>query len=58
VFDVNGRLIETLVDGIVTAGRHSVVWDGGGVGAGVYFIRMRDEGGRMREEHRKVVFIK
>ncbi len=47
VFDINGRLIETLVDGILPAGMQRVVWDAGGFGGGVYFVRMRDEEGRM-----------
>jgi len=57
VYDINGRLVETLVDGEMPAGRHSVVWDAGEVGAGVYFVRMKDERGGMKEM-RKVVLVK
>jgi len=57
VFDIQGRLVETLVDGVVVAGRHSVVWDAGEVGAGVYMLRMKDEGGRMNGMG-KVVLIR
>ncbi len=57
VFDINGRLGETLVDEIKPAGMHRVEWDGGEVGAGVYFVRMTDEGERINEI-RKVVLIK
>ncbi|KPL07279.1 hypothetical protein AMJ86_04880 [bacterium SM23_57] len=40
VYDVLGRRVGTLVDGLVNAGRHQVVWDAGGMTSGVYFVRM------------------
>jgi hypothetical protein len=45
VFDVQGRLIATLVDGVQTAGRMTATWDGtdrrgGRVASGIYFCRM------------------
>lgn len=47
VFDLRGRLVRTLVDGVVEAGRHEAVWKGKDEGgrsasAGVYFARMSD----------------
>ena len=49
VFDVNGRLVRTLVDGFVGEGTRSVVLDGRDgegkeVGSGVYFCRMTAPG--------------
>jgi hypothetical protein len=46
IYDVNGRLVRTLVDGAREAGLHAVVWDGTNdagskVGSGVYWSRMR-----------------
>jgi len=48
VFDVSGRLVSTLVDERIEAGRHESVWDGrdqsgNRVASGVYFIRMQAE---------------
>ncbi len=45
VFDASGRLVRTLVDGVVTPGAHSETWDGtnqagGRVSPGVYFYRL------------------
>ncbi|MCD4690648.1 hypothetical protein K8S17_04225, partial [bacterium] len=45
IFDVTGRVVTTLVDGVVEAGRHSAVWNGTNdhgesVGSGVYFCTM------------------
>jgi len=45
VFDLAGRRVSTLVDGIQPAGRHSYEWDGAGsrgtrAAAGVYLCRM------------------
>jgi hypothetical protein len=46
VYGVDGRLVRTLVDGAVPAGRGGVVWDGRddagrAVASGVYFYRLR-----------------
>ena len=41
VFDISGRLVETLVDGDVDAGYHSVTWNAGRIPAGVYLVRMK-----------------
>jgi len=45
IYDVNGRLVRTLVDGDRTAGMHEVVWDarddaGRAVASGVYVYRL------------------
>jgi hypothetical protein len=49
VFDVQGRMVRTLVDSYLSAGRRSVSWDGlddGGapVASGVYFLRLEAGG--------------
>ena len=48
LFDVNGRLVETLADALYPAGRHSAAWSGrtsrGVASSGVYFIRFRSPG--------------
>ena len=45
VFDVSGRRISILVNGVLNAGQHEVDWDGldsGGsrVSSGIYFYRL------------------
>jgi hypothetical protein len=45
VYDVAGRLVRTIADGIHPAGPHSVTWDGlddrrRGAAGGVYFVRL------------------
>jgi hypothetical protein len=40
VFDMTGRLVETLTDGVRPAGKHSVVWNGMELASGIYFIRL------------------
>ena len=51
VVDVQGRMITRLVDGVLPAGRHEVMWDGssaaGSVRPGIYFIRLEVPGQRM-----------
>jgi flagellar hook assembly protein FlgD len=60
VYDVSGRLVRTLVDGRVEAGRHEVAWDGRDQGgrrtaSGVYFYRLQ---GADREMTRKAVRLR
>ncbi len=43
LFDVNGRLVESLVGGYRTRGQHSVSVDGSDLVSGVYFVRMAME---------------
>jgi hypothetical protein len=45
IYDVSGRRVATLVDGSVTAGEHSLRWDGRNdagrtVASGIYFMRL------------------
>ena len=45
IYDVNGRLVRTLVDGALPVGLHDVVWDardntGRAVASGVYVYRL------------------
>jgi outer membrane protein assembly factor BamB len=64
VFDMLGRKVRTLADGIFDAGRHSVAWNGmndrnAPVEAGVYFCRLSsDSNGRRQTLTGKMVLIK
>jgi hypothetical protein len=40
VFDVNGRLIETFIDGNIKAGVHTIEWDATRLPSGMYFVKM------------------
>jgi hypothetical protein len=44
VFDVRGRLVDTLIDGPTTAGSHTVPFDGTGLASGTYFYRLQGGG--------------
>ncbi len=40
VYDLSGRVVVTLVDGLTVAGYHSLVWTANSLPAGIYLIRM------------------
>ena len=44
VYDVQGRLIETLVDRQHAAGQHAINWDASGLASGTYFYRLEMNG--------------
>ena len=41
VFDMLGRNVQTLAEGVQTNGSHTVRWDAGGLSNGAYLIRLR-----------------
>lgn len=45
IYNSRGQLIDILLDRVMPAGAHSVVWDGSGMATGVYLVRVRDESG-------------
>ena len=60
IFDVTGRRVATLLDGVCPAGAHESNWrgtdaNGGAVGAGLYFARLDVAG---RASTRRVVVVR
>jgi spore coat protein A len=60
IYDVTGRRLRTLVNGVRSEGRHTVMWDGrnqsgGEVASGIYFVEMKTSQFR---SVRKAVFLK
>ena len=40
IYDLQGRQVAILTDGILDAGYHTAVWDGGYHSSGIYFVQM------------------
>ena len=55
VFDMNGQLVTTLINGAMSAGYHSTVWNAGMVATGTYVVSMNSNSFRSIQ---KVVLIK
>lgn len=55
VFDTRGRVVTTLVDGPMPAGRHNVAFQGEGLASGTYFYRLDGAG---FSETRKMLLVK
>jgi flagellar hook assembly protein FlgD len=41
IYDITGRLIETIQNGVSQPGLHTVTWEGRGLPSGVYFLRLK-----------------
>ena len=41
VFDLQGRCVKTLVNGVRESGRHELVFDGTGFASGLYFYQLK-----------------
>jgi len=41
IFNINGQKVDTLSNGYLEAGRHTVNWDGSGFSAGLYFYNVK-----------------
>ena len=60
VFDIRGRRVVALMDAVVDAGRHEIVWSGEdadrrAVASGVYFVRLQTPRG---EHHERVALVR
>ena len=55
VYGVSGQLVETLADGMMSAGTHSIIWNAARRASGVYLVTLESRGMR---DTRKVLFIK
>lgn len=55
LYDVLGRPVRTLVQGVQTAGEHETVLDGDGLSSGVYYYELEANG---RQEGRRCVLVK
>ncbi|MBT7616410.1 MAG: T9SS type A sorting domain-containing protein, partial [Calditrichaeota bacterium] len=43
VFDISGRLVETLVNENLQAGYHNITWNAGGISTGIYLVKMNTD---------------
>ncbi len=50
VYDVTGRLVDVLVEGVRDAGEHAIDWNAGGVASGMYFYSLEAGGMRLTEK--------
>ena len=40
VYDLRGGLVETIVEGVASAGKHAITWGGNDIASGVYIVRL------------------
>lgn len=55
IYTLQGRLVERLWSGELSAGTHKVAWNAGGVAAGIYVLEMRVNGSRFQK---RVILLK
>lgn len=55
IYDITGRLVETLINEPLIAGEHEIVWNAGHLPSGLYFVRLQS---REFVENQKIVLLK
>jgi len=55
VYDVNGRIVETLINDLFQSGSHEISWDASQYSSGMYFVRMMSGS---FEKSQKIMLIK
>jgi len=55
IYDIQGRLIETLVDRAIEPGNHEMQWNASHITSSVYFLELRHG---VKRDVRKIVFVK
>jgi len=50
VYDVAGRLVDVLVEGVEDAGEHAIDWNAVGMASGIYFCSLEAGGVRLTEK--------
>ena len=55
VFDLNGRMVETLVEGVKEPGIHEIQWNAGHNTSGIYFARLKS-GSKIQSQ--KLILLK
>jgi len=55
VFDITGRLVETLIDKDLNQGEYTIQWNASSLSSGVYFVRLTSS---MKTQTRKVLLLK
>ncbi|NOR44638.1 MAG: T9SS type A sorting domain-containing protein, partial [Candidatus Delongbacteria bacterium] len=56
VYNVNGQVVSTLVDGVKNIGKHSITFDASSLNSGVYYYSLEVNG--VQESTKKMVLIK
>jgi flagellar hook assembly protein FlgD len=55
IFDINGRLVKTLVNGKFSPGTHEIQWHAENQASGIYFVQLSQ--GKILE-HQKIILLK
>ncbi len=58
VCNICGQPVDVLLDRVMAAGRHSLVWKAEDFSAGVYLVRMENEYGNAPEKLQKIILVK
>ncbi len=55
IYNIKGQIVETLIDGYLEAGKHSIIWNAENRGSGVYFIYYKSSS---ISEVKKIILLK
>ncbi|MBT3496458.1 MAG: T9SS type A sorting domain-containing protein, partial [Candidatus Marinimicrobia bacterium] len=55
IYDITGQLRETLIDGFIESGSHTIQWNASNQPNGIYFVRLQVQG---HSQNQKIILLK
>ena len=58
IYNIEGQLVDVLLDQVMPAGKHNVEWNANGQSAGVYFVKLKNNIVSQKENIQNVIVLK
>jgi hypothetical protein len=55
VYDITGRVVETLIDDFIESGNHEITWNAKQQSSGIFFVKLKSGG---KSQTHKIIYLK